>query len=155
MSVQLVEPRRFGLVEIVIIGIVLIAAGLLAVPSTVRADPVTESAARVGDDLLALRTAIREFEEDHGALPSVEAIAFQLTAQTDRRGLSVNPLSREGAVGGPYMAEIPSVEIDGSARSGIGSKPGPGIGWIYNPQTGSISPAAVRMDEVGNLVTTR
>ena len=147
-----VAKRRLSAAELLVVLVLLVAVALISVPQFTKAadeGPYGE----VNDALAELRLAIDAYHQHRGVYPSLEAIAFQLTSETDWEGLAPDPAIDDTDVFGPYLREIPAVNIDGVDRAGIGTTPGPGVGWLYDEDSGFISPAATNTDAQGRLIT--
>jgi prepilin-type N-terminal cleavage/methylation domain-containing protein len=134
------HDKGFSLLELVIVVAILAVLAAIALPrlggGTGRAG---NAAARA--DLETLQKAIDLFiAEHHGCHPSADAIADQLTQYTDMAG-HVQSAPDATHVYGPYLRAIPPLPIGhrkGSTKIALAD--GAGVGWIYDPASGRITP---------------
>ena len=136
----------FSLIELII---VIVIIGILAAVAIPRFGSGSQGASESAykQSLNALRAAIEHYAAEHTtAYPTCDPLAgdkttimLQLTQYTDDNG---NYSTTRSSVyrWGPYLREIPPLPVsDRKSRNKIDNADGTGVGWIYNPTTGTIS----------------
>lgn len=117
--------------------------------------PSVKEASQLAVDLAKLRNAIGLYHTEHqGKYPDALrgfTVAEQLTQYSTIDGDSCGPLDQQrGRIYGPYLDAIPPLPIGHRRGStGIGLRDDEGIGWIYDPVTGSISANCTEVDRAG------
>ena len=139
------STRAFSLIELVMVVVIIAVIGAIAIPRlSSGSSSAADSALRA--DLAAMNKAIELYAAEHdGSVPSVGAIAAQLTMFTNSTG-ATSVTASSTHVFGPYLRAIPPQPV--GTRKGntvIAGSDGPTIGWIYNATTGTITPAGTRM----------
>jgi len=83
-------------------------------------------------NLFRIRQQIDVYKQEHGAFPTVEDFALQMTRPTDAAG---NPVAH-GTTGalGPYLREIPRNPMN-DQNTVTHDEPGTS-GWYFDPDTG-------------------
>jgi len=145
--------RGFSLIELVIVIVIIGVIAAIAIPRMSRG---TEGAAAnaLSDDLTTLRKALDLYQTEHdGAYPNDPT--NQLTQYTDDSG---NASATQDATYkyGPYLRTIPALPVGaqkGQTVIGASASPGTaGIGWIYDPNTGTITAnTTTEQDATGKL----
>jgi general secretion pathway protein G len=144
--------RAFSLLElVVVIAILAIVASIAVTRLTSAADGAGDKA--LASDLSILRKAVDMYQVEHGgSFPSAAAVEQQLTQYTDYNG---HPSATKDLthVFGPYLRTVPPLPFGvRKGRKGIAAADGPGVGWLYDPGNGKVSPntLASETDEDGN-----
>jgi type II secretory pathway pseudopilin PulG len=125
-------------VAIVVVILALIAA--VAIPRLTRGTQASMEAA-LARDVQILQKAIDLYAAEHnGAFPNSAMIAEQLTQYTDSRGVMSQSKSPPHTFG-PYLRKVPPVPAGpNKGSSNISTAAGNGVGWIYDPTEGTITP---------------
>ena len=124
---------------------VVIVITILAIIASIALRRVSGYAEQSGanaaqQDVSVLQLAIERYRAEHGNYPSAGGIVDQLTKYTDPFGATsderVPPF-----IYGPYVRKIPPVPIGPQKGStNIATAPADGVGWIYDPAGGGITP---------------
>ncbi len=126
------------MIEILIVVVILSIIAALVVPSFTQGRTKADEAT-LKENLRSLRRAIQLYTVDHtGRFPTGADITDQLLKYTDEAG-NVSATRTATHTYGPYLPSIPTLNV--GQRSGgklIATADGAGVGWIYNPATGSI-----------------
>lgn len=130
--------NAFSLLEVVVIVALIAILAAIGIPRMSRGAKGTANAALAGD-LRVLRGAIDHYAMDHGgAYPTLQNIAKQLTQYTNYDG-SPRAGRNNTHIYGPYVRRIPPLPVGlRQGETGIDSKDGAEIGWIYDEKTGAI-----------------
>ena len=137
-------PRAFGagvsLIEVVMVVVILGVVAAVAIPRLGRGSQGSVEAA-LARDVQVMQKAIDLYAADHnGAFPDPAMIADQLTLYTDPAGSMSNKKIAPYAFG-PYLRKVPAVPSGpNKGSSNISTAPGIGVGWIYDPSQGAITP---------------
>lgn len=144
--------RGFSLIELVIVVVILGIIGAIAIPRMSRGAKGAADSALVSD-LAVLRNAIDLFATEHGGTyPPVLNIVAALTTFSDVQGTAFSPTKDATYYFGPYLRAIPELPVGANkGNTGIAAASGPGVGWIYNETTGTITAntAAGEVDDRG------
>jgi type II secretory pathway pseudopilin PulG len=123
--------------------VVVVIIGVLAAIAVPRmGDQVQRSKQKaVKADTMTLSKAIELYAAEHGGkLPNDDDIAAQLTQYTSPSG-DVQAVMDAAHHLGPYIKQVPPVAIGpNEGATGIHGQDGPGIGWLYDENTGEIMP---------------
>jgi hypothetical protein len=117
--------------------------------------PSLKEASQLSVDLAKLRNAIdlyhTEHQEKYPETSNGFTVGDLLTQFSTVDGDSCGPAdTRIGRIYGPYLDVIPPLQVGPRRGStGIGLKDKVGIGWIYDPATGSISANCTEVDRAG------
>lgn len=141
------------MVEVVIVVIIIAMLAAIVLPRTSRAVAGTNDAA-CASNLKELRRALELYQAEHSVYPDADHITDQLTRYSDADG-NTSP-TKDGTFGfGPYIKAIPALPVGARKGSdGISTTAGSGVGWVYDPATGAITPnTASEVDGAGKLYT--
>lgn len=132
--------RGFSLIELTIVLAIIIIVAAIAAPRFSRGVEGASSSA-LAADLSRLNRAVDIYAAEHGGLfPTTADIAEQLTGYTNAAG-DVSVVVTAEHIYGPYLRFIPPVPHGPNrGKAAIGAAAAPGIGWIYDPATGRITP---------------
>ena len=154
----------FSLVELVIVIVVIGIVAAIAVPRLTRG-ATQAGAAALRSDLATLNRAVELYRAEHeGRAPTATHIGLQLTNYSNAAGnaLSATADPGNGIVFGPYLREIPAIQIGpnkGATR--FAAVPGDDIAWLYTGNGATILPnlfddsMAVPDSVIDQLNTTR
>ena len=120
--------------------VILATIAAIAIPRLSRGSQGSAETA-VARDVQVMQKAIDLYAADHnGAFPDPAMIADQLTRYTDAAGASSTQKTARYTFG-PYLRKVPAVGSGpNKGSSNISTAPGIGVGWIYDPAEGTISP---------------
>lgn len=137
---QRARGRAFSLIEVVMVAVILAAIAAIAVPRLSRGSQGSVEAA-MARDVQVLQKAIDLYAaEHHGAFPNGEMIVEQLTQYSDGTG-AMSKTKAPPYTFGPYVRKIPPVPMGpNKGSSHISTTAGVGVGWIYDPTEGTITP---------------
>ncbi|MFG0284597.1 MAG: prepilin-type N-terminal cleavage/methylation domain-containing protein [Phycisphaerales bacterium JB039] len=143
------RTRAFSLIELVIVVVILGIIAAIAAPRMSRGSKGAIDSA-LKSDLAVLRNAIELYQIEHdGLYPTELNFASQLEGFTSITGAFQSSKDATHYLG-PYIASVPSLTVGpNKGASGVAAASGPGVGWIYNETTGTISanvPAGVADD---------
>jgi prepilin-type N-terminal cleavage/methylation domain-containing protein len=132
------RKHGFSLIELVIVVVIIGIIGAIAIPRMSRGSAGAADNALKGN-LAVLRGAIETFAVEHnGAFPTDANIVAQLTQYSDSQG-ATNATRTTTHIYGPYIREIPPLPVGANrGNAGIATADGAGVGWIYDPASGSI-----------------
>ncbi len=130
--------RGFSLLELVIVVVIIAIIAAIAVPRLSRGTKGAADSALAGD-LAVMRGALDLYAAEHGGTyPALATVVEQLTQYTDDQN-GVSPTKDATHIYGPYIREIPALPVGAKKGStGIAAVDGVGVGWIYDPGTGTI-----------------
>lgn len=130
--------RAFSLLELIIVVVIIGIIAAIAIPRLSRGTTGDEESALIGD-LRILREAIEYYKVEHrNSLPDKDNIADQLTKYTSISG-AVSDTRDTVHIYGPYIAGVPPLPIgERTGNTGIATKNGSGVGWIYKKNTGHL-----------------
>src|SRR5438105_7778199 len=136
-------PRRgrgFSLIEVVMVVVILGVIAAVAIPRLSRGSQGSAEAA-MARDVQVLQKAIDLYSAEHnGAFPHPDMVADQLTLYTDTAGAMSKSKSPPYNYG-PYLRKVPEMPCGPNKGSNvISTTPGFGVGWIYEPAEGTITP---------------
>lgn len=136
-------PRHrhgFSLIEVVLVIVILATIAAIAIPRLSRGSQGSAEAA-LSRDVQVLQKAIDLYAAEHnGAFPDGARITDQLTLYTDTSG-SASKAKSPPFEFGPYMRKVPPVPTGpNKGNSAISTAAGVGVGWIYDPTEGTITP---------------
>ena len=132
--------QGFSLIEVIMVVVILAAIAAIAIPRLSRGSQGSMDAA-LARDIQVLQKAIDLYAAEHnGAFPSGAMIGNQLTMYTDSAGATA--ASRSPAYTfGPYLRKVPPVPSGPNrGSSNIATTAGVGVGWLYDPTEGTITP---------------
>ena len=134
------RPHGFSLIEVVLVVVILATIAAIAIPRLSRGSEGSAEAT-LSRDVQILQKAIDLYAAEHnGAFPDAARIADQLTLHTDAGGAASKQKSSQFEFG-PYMRKVPPVPVGpNKGNTAISTAPGPGVGWIYDPTEGTITP---------------
>ena len=138
------HPRRnlpaFSLIEVVLVIVILATIAAIAIPRLSRGSQGSAEAA-LSRDVQVLQKAIDLYAAEHnGAFPDGARITDQLTLYTDGSGSASKAKSAPFEYG-PYMRKVPPVPTGpNKGNAAISTAAGVGVGWIYDPTEGTITP---------------
>lgn len=132
--------RGFSLIEVIMVVVILGAIAAIAIPRLSRGSQGASNTA-LARDVQVLQKAIDLYAAEHnGAFPSAAMIADQLTQYTDHTG-SMSTSKSPPYPFGPYLRKVPAVPCGpNKGSSHISTAAGSGVGWIYDPAEGTITP---------------
>ena len=135
-----VSRRGFSLIEVVIVVVILGIIAAIAIPRLSRGSQGSLDAAQARD-IQVLQKAIDLYAAEHnGAFPNAAMIADQLTLYSDHNGATSKSRTSPYTFG-PYLRKVPPVPTGpNKGNSNISTGPGIGVGWIYDPTEGTITP---------------
>jgi type II secretory pathway pseudopilin PulG len=121
---------------IVILGVI----AAIAIPRLSRGSQGSSDTACVRD-VQVIQKAIDLYAAEHnGAFPNPAMIADQLTLYTDHTG-ATSKAKTPAHPFGPYLRTVPPLPTGpNKGASNISAAPGVGVGWIYDPAEGTITP---------------
>lgn len=130
----------FSLIEVVMVVVILAVIAAVAIPRLSRGSQGSAEAAMVRD-VQVLQKAIDLYAADHeGAFPNGAMIADQLTLYTDAKGAMSKSKTPPYNLG-PYVRSVPAAPAGpNKGNSNISTSTGIGVGWIYDPAEGTITP---------------
>ena len=130
----------FSLIEIVMVVVILAAIAAIAIPRLSRGSQGSLEAA-LARDIQVLQKSIDLYAAEHnGAFPNSAMISNQLTMYTDAGG-ATSQSKTPPYVFGPYLRKVPPLPSGpNKGSSNISTAPGVGVGWIYDPTEGTITP---------------
>ena len=130
----------FSLIEVVMVVVILAAIAAIAIPRLSRGSQGSIEAA-TARDVQVLQKAIDLYAAEHnGAFPNSAMVADQLTQYTDSAG-AMSQNKTPPYVYGPYLRKVPPVPSGPNKGSrNISTTAGVGVGWIYDPTEGTITP---------------
>jgi general secretion pathway protein G len=145
----------FSLLELIVVVVIIGIIAAVAIPRLSRGSAGAANAALSGD-LAVLRNAIDLYSAEHnGAFPTQANVANAMTQYTDAAG-GVAATKDGTHIYGPYVRKVPPLPVGARVGcTGIDSKDGTGIGWIYDPATGNFysNTTNKETDEGGKLYT--
>jgi general secretion pathway protein G len=132
--------RGFSLIEVVIVVVILGVIAAVAIPRLSRGSQGSAEAA-MARDVQVIQKAVDLYSAEHnGAFPHADMVADQLTLYTDSSGAMSKAKSPPYNYG-PYLHKIPEIPCGPNKGSNvISTSPGFGVGWIYDPAEGTITP---------------
>lgn len=132
--------RAFSLIEVVLVVVILAAIAAIAIPRLSRGTQGSMEAA-LARDVQVLQKAIDLYAAEHdGAFPNGAMVTDQLTLYTDPTG-AMSKSKTPPYTFGPYLRKIPPVPTGpNKGNSNISTASGVGVGWIYDPTEGTITP---------------
>jgi general secretion pathway protein G len=132
------RTRAFSLIELVIVVVILGIIAAIAAPRMSRGSKGAVDSA-LKSDLAVLRNAIELYQIEHdGLYPSEANFHAQLETFTSITGVTSATKDATHYLG-PYIASVPAVSVGANKGSTtVGSSVAPGLGWIYDPATGTI-----------------
>ena len=138
--------RAFSLIELVIVVVILALIAAIAVPRLSRGSQGSAETITVQNTAL-LQKAIDLYAAEHdGTFPDPALIIEQLTFYSDAAG-TVSKAKSGTHPFGPYVRTVPPVLTGPNKGStSIATMAGNGIGWIYNPAEGAITPNTETID---------
>lgn len=126
----------FTLVEILIVVVILGILAAIVIPQFTSASEAAKGSSVVSQ-LQTVRSQLELYNVQHnGSYPTVAQLWGNMTAMTDASGASVS----SGGVG-PYLQQAPGNALESGSNTVVNSTSGTaaaGVGWFYNPTTGSI-----------------
>jgi prepilin-type N-terminal cleavage/methylation domain-containing protein len=128
----------FSLLELVIVVAIIAVLAAIAIPRMSRGSRGAGDAA-LAANLSVLRNAIDIYVAEHGgSYPSPLNIVNQLTQYTNEAG-NAQDTKDTTHIYGPYIRKIPPLPVGAKkGGTGIAVEDGAGVGWIYDPDTGTI-----------------
>lgn len=120
--------------------VILAAIAAIAIPRLSRGSQGSAETA-TARDVQVLQKAIDLYAAEHnGAFPNSAMIEDQLTLYTDAAG-STSKSKASPHTFGPYLRKVPAVPTGpNKGNRNISTAPGLGVGWIYDPAEGTITP---------------
>ena len=120
--------------------VILAAVAAIAIPRLSRGSQGSTEAA-LARDLQVLQKAIDHYAAEHnGAFPHAAMVAEQLTQYSDVTG-AMSQAKTPPYTFGPYVRKIPPIPTGpNKGSSNISTAAGIGVGWIYDPAEGAITP---------------
>lgn len=146
----------FSLIELVIVIAILGILAAVAVPRMSRGAAGAASS-RLRADLATLRSALELYYAEHNnTYPTLANFEDALVNQYSDVEGNLNATKTGVYIYGPYLKEIPTIQVGPRKGSnGVGASDGPGIAWIYNETTGTISAnTGTATDDTGTLYST-
>ena len=130
----------FSLIEVVLVIVILATIAAIAIPRLSRGSQGSAEAA-LSRDVQVLQKAIDLYAAEHnGAFPDGARITDQLTLYTDASG-SASKAKSPPFEFGPYMRKVPPIPAGpNKGNCAISTTAGVGVGWIYDPTEGTITP---------------
>ena len=135
------RPRpAFSLIEVVMVIVILGVIAAIAIPRLSRGSQGAADAACTRD-VQVIQKAIDLYAAEHnGAFPGAATIANQLTLYSDSSG-ATSTTRTPAYPFGPYLRTVPGMPTGPNRGSNtIATAPGVGVGWIYDPAEGTITP---------------
>jgi prepilin-type N-terminal cleavage/methylation domain-containing protein len=132
--------RGYSLLEVAIVTVILGLVAAIAIPRLSRGSQGSAEAA-TARDIQVLQKAIDLYAAEHnGTFPNSAMIAEQLIQYTDASGAMSKTKSATFSYG-PYLRRVPPLPAGPhKGNSNISTTAGVGVGWIYDPTEGTISP---------------
>lgn len=131
--------QGFSLLELVIVVVILGIIAAIAVPRMSRGSAGAADSA-LSANLAVMRNAIDLFAAEHnGDLPTLAAIANQLTKYSDASGAAQDGRD-DTHIYGPYLRKVPPVPVGPEkGKTGFTDLAGTAdFGWVYNAATGEV-----------------
>lgn len=153
-NVSIAKRRTgFSMIELVIVVVIIGIIAAIAIPRMSRGSAAAADSA-VASNLAVLRNAIDLYHTEHGGTfyPPLASFADQLTKFSNADGSTTSATKNEGTgvIYGPYLRAVPPISVGTRKGSnGVGTADAAGIGWIYDVNTGSITPNAAGTDSAG------
>ncbi len=126
----------FTLVEILIVVVILGILAAIVIPQFTSASEAAKGSSVVSQ-LQTVRSQLELYNVQHnGTYPTVAQLWGNMTSMTNAAGTVVT----SGGVG-PYLQQAPGNALEGGSTTVVNSTSGTaaaGVGWFYNPTTGSI-----------------
>ena len=130
-----------------VIAVVIVVLFLVVVLPVFSRDEINFREEKLNTNLSQLREQVKAYRHDHGGnYPSGERFEAQLTLRTNIRGdVCPHGASPQKYPFGPYIKQIPvnpyaATRVGNRVKAGLGRGEDGNAGWIYNPQTGQITP---------------
>ena len=120
--------------------VILAAIAAIAIPRLSRGSQGSAEAA-LARDVQVLQKAIDLYAAEHsGTFPDGAMVVEQLTQYTDATG-AMSKAKTPPYTFGPYVRKVPPVPTGpNKGNSHISTTDGAGVGWIYDPTEGTITP---------------
>jgi len=102
-----------------------------------------------------MRNAVDMFATEHGGTwPGVDEFVAQMTTYSDETG-ATNATKTTKFIYGPYLRKVPPAPLGSKKGStGVAAADGIGVGWLYNEDTGAVTPNTGTLTDVtGKLYT--
>jgi general secretion pathway protein G len=156
MNKSIMNKKRcgFSLIELVIVVVIIGIIGAIAIPRLSRGAEGASDSALAGD-LAVMRNAIDLYATEHGGtFPALGTFEAQLTQYTDAAG-AVSANKDATHIYGPYIRKIPNLKVGTEkGKNTVAGSPAGGVAWVYNDQTGTISPNTGTATDASNTLYT-